>query len=148
MHAGRSAARWRAAAAILVACVLDASAKDATPLVVSPPGERVELRVGQRRGFSAVLAEPGAEYTWLLDGTPTGKGSQFEFRPTVAFVGTHEVAVTAVSPSVAARHTWVVSVQAVGAPAIVRALPEATMLRVPAGEPLAFELHAEPAALT
>src|SRR5262245_5094373 len=108
MHAGRCAARWRAAAAILVACVLDASAEDVTPLVVSPPGERVELRVGQRRGFSAVLPDPGAEYTWLLDGARTGKGSQFELRPTAAFVGTHEVSVTAVAPSVAARHTWVV----------------------------------------
>src|SRR5262245_19787378 len=118
MHAGRCAALWRAAMAVLAACVLDARAQEGTPLVVSPPGERVELRVGQRRAFSAVMTEPGTQFTWSLDGAPRGKGPQFELRPTAAFVGTHEVSVTAVAPSMAARHTWVVSVAAVGAPTI------------------------------
>ena len=148
MHAARRAALWRAAAALLAACALDARAQDPTPLVVSPPGERLELRVGQRRVFSAVMAEPGTQVSWSLDGAPRGKGPQFELRPTAEFVGTHEVSVTAVAPSRAARHTWVVSVVAVGPPSIVRAVPEATTLRAPAGEPIAFELKADPAALT
>jgi hypothetical protein len=133
---------------LLVACVLQVRAQDATPLVVSPPGRRVEMQVGQRRGFSAVLAESGAQYAWSLDGVPSGKGNQFEFRPTASFVGSHEVSVTALAPSGAFRHTWLVAVDAVGPPTIVRAVPDAAIVRVPAGEPLAFELQAEPAALT
>jgi hypothetical protein len=144
----RGRAPWHALGALLVAGILPARAENATPLIISPPGRRVEMRVGERRGFSAVLTEPGTEYAWSLDGTPSGKGNQFEFRPPMAFVGSHEVSVTAVAPSGAFRHTWTVAVEAVGPPTVVRVVPDATVVRVPAGEPLAFEMEAEPAVLT
>lgn len=148
MRRGRARASWQAAGALLVGWALHVRAEPATPLVVSPPGRAIEVRVGQRRAFSALLAQAGVEYAWTLDGAPSGKGSQFEFRPTAAFVGRHEVAVTALAGTVAARHTWVVTVEAVGPPAIARAVPEGAVVRARAGEALTFELQAEAAALT
>jgi hypothetical protein len=134
--------------ALLMMLALDVWAQDQTSLVVAPPGRAVDLRVGERRGFSAVFAAPNPEYAWTLDGTRIGGGPAFEFRPTAPHVGRHEVSVTAVSGSNAVRHTWQVTVEAVGPPSVVRAAPNTAVVRVPGGETLRFEFQVEPATLT
>jgi len=121
-----------------------AGAQDGTSLVVSPAGRAVEMRVGERRGFSAVSPVAGVRYAWSLDGTASGQGSRFEFRPGGGHVGSHEVSVTAVAGTAASRHTWTVRVEAVAPPKIVRAAPGMAVLRLPAGEPLQLELQVEP----
>jgi hypothetical protein len=121
-----------------------AGAQDGTALVVSPAGRAVEIRVGERRGFSAVSPVAGVRYSWSLDGTASGSGSRFEFRPGQGHVGSHEVSVTATAGETAARHTWTVQVEAVAPPKIVRAAPSMDVLQLPADEPLQLELQVEP----
>jgi len=143
--AARAATRL-GAAAVLLACPV--AAQDGASLVVSPPGRSVKLKVGDRRGFSAVSPVPGTRYAWSLDGGASGEGTHFEYRPTSAHVGRHEVAVTAVAGEVASRHTWTIEVEALGPPKIVRASPSMAVVQVPPDEPLRLELEVEGGALT
>ena len=146
MRPRRRTAAYAAAGMVALAALggRTAGAQDGTSLVVSPAGRAVEIRVGERRGFSAVSPVPGVRYAWSLDGTASGSGSRFEFRPGAAHVGTHEVSVTAVAGEAASRHTWTVRVEAVAPPKVVRASPSMDVLELPADEPLQLELHVEP----
>jgi hypothetical protein len=116
-----------------------AHADEATPNpIVLPPGDVAEVGVGSARRFSAIVTEHDVEYLWTVDGARVGTDRTFEYVPETRDIGTHEIAVTVLHGSAAARHTWRVTVAPPPVPTILDVAPATAVVHARPGERVGF----------
>jgi hypothetical protein len=112
------------------------------PLVATPAGGSVSVRVGDQLEFSAA-AEGATGYRWVVWGRPAGGGPTWTFVPAPEDAGWQQVRVVAEGAGGAqVTRTWNVGVVPAVAPEMVEVTPPAGVLRRAAGEQLSLRCGA------
>ncbi len=112
------------------------------PIVASPPGRALSVRVGDSVAFSAT-ADGAIRFKWLRWGREVARGGGWSFVPGPEDVGWQQVTVVAIGRrGVRRTRTWDVGVVQAVAPEVVEVVPPAGRVTLTTGSPATFRCRA------